>query len=212
MDIRGTNGPQWVAPTAGNYFNPFAGGICAAPTSARSPSVHVSRTTDKRQSRLTRRLVQLFGRIRVLGNRLLFLNSRHDHRQNYINLFNLRNAVGPSFRDATGLHWCTVGNGSCNCVPFNMFGGRTSPPAPADRAPNTTRWSTTSVTPKNEMQENTTKDYFANLSGTCFDMPAGAFWLRARHGSPPQSRTSTPRRAGRRWRLGQLPASPPRAI
>jgi outer membrane receptor protein involved in Fe transport len=42
---------------------------------------------------------------------------------NYINLFNLRKALGPSFRDAGGLHCGAPGAVIDGCVPFNVFGG-----------------------------------------------------------------------------------------
>jgi iron complex outermembrane receptor protein len=43
---------------------------------------------------------------------------------NYINLFNLKKALGPSFRDATGNLVCgTPAAPITNCVPFNVFGG-----------------------------------------------------------------------------------------
>ncbi|MBS0464545.1 MAG: TonB-dependent receptor [Proteobacteria bacterium] len=58
-------------------------------------------------------------------------NSEHDSDvgANYINLFNLKQAVGPSFADVNGLH-CGVytagatDNGAiAGCMPFNLFGG-----------------------------------------------------------------------------------------
>ncbi|MBS0458036.1 MAG: TonB-dependent receptor [Proteobacteria bacterium] len=60
-------------------------------------------------------------------------NSEHDSLvgSNYVNLFNLKTAIGPSFADANGLHCGTYNplapnNGAiAGCTPFNLFSGPT---------------------------------------------------------------------------------------
>ncbi|TXH74667.1 MAG: TonB-dependent receptor, partial [Lysobacteraceae bacterium] len=85
-----------------------------------------------------------------------------------------RNAVGPSFRDANGLHCGTPGNVIRNCVPFNLFGGPDLGVAAGvlSAAERDAMINYVSYT-KNEFAENNTKDYFANLSGSLADLPAG---------------------------------------
>ncbi|MGH8107063.1 MAG: TonB-dependent receptor, partial [Arenimonas sp.] len=54
-------------------------------------------------------------------------DGQYDSRgENYINLLNLRQAVGPSFADATGLHCGTPGAVIARCVPFAITGGPTA--------------------------------------------------------------------------------------
>ena len=183
MDIRGTNGPQWAfAPTANNVFNPFGQDLRGAnfrsiAVGPRQPN-YVSDNTA-----ITMWLdgsFQLFGRDMYWDAGYSYLDYRRtDSGKNYINLFNLRNAVGRSRRNpTTNALECldTAGNVIRGCVPFNVFGGPdlglgagVISRAEYDAMVNYIRYT------KVEYQQNTAKDYFANLSGTLFDMPAGAF-------------------------------------
>ncbi len=181
MDIRGTSGPQWAfAPTAGNVFNPFGQdirnfGFRSIAVGPRKPYY------DSDNTAVTLSLdgsFDLGGRDMYWDAGYSYLNSRITTRgENYINLFNLRRAVGNSRRNAvTGTLECldAANNVIAGCVPFNVFGG-------ADlglgagvitRAEYDAMINYISYT-KNEFEETTTKDYFANLSGSIVDLPAG---------------------------------------
>ncbi len=179
MDTRGTAGPQWAfAPTATNVFNPFGQDI--RNFSFRAQAVgprHNSFANDN--IAFTGWLDGSF----ELGSRTMYwdagysyLESRFSLRgDNYINLFNLRNAVGPSVRDGGGVLRCgTPGNVITGCVPYNLFGGPdlglgagVISRAEYDAMNDYISYELATTT------ENTTKDYFANLSGDLFDLPAG---------------------------------------
>ncbi len=180
MDIRGNSGPQWAfAPTAGNVFNPFnedlrSMNFRAAAVGPRKPYYNNDNTA----------VTLWFDGSFDLGGRDMywdagysFLDSRFTVRgENYINLFNLRRAVGNSRRNpVTGALECMNGTAViAGCVPFNLFGGPDLGVAAgvitaAERDAAIRYISYT----KNEFQENTTKDYFANLSGSIVDLPAG---------------------------------------
>ncbi len=178
MDIRGTNGPQWAfAPTANNVFNPFGQDLRGA--NFRAIAVGPRHNSfDFDDTAVTAWLDGTFD----IANRAMYwdagfsyLNSRRSQRgDNYINLFNLRNAVGPSFRDASGLHCGTPGNIITGCVPFNVFGGPDlgvgAGVITAAERDAMVRYISYSL---NDSQESETNDYFANLSGEIVDLPAG---------------------------------------
>lgn len=181
MDIRGTSGPQWAfAPTAGNVFNPFGQDLRGAnyrmvAAGPRKPYY------DNDNTAITLWLdgaFELGGREMYWDAGYSYLNSRISERgENYVNLFNLRRAVGNSRRNpTTGALECldTAGAVIAGCVPFNVFGGPdlgvgagVITQAEADAM---LRYVTYT---KNSFQENNTKDYFANLSGSIVDLPAG---------------------------------------
>ncbi len=93
---------------------------------------------------------------------------------NFINLFNLRNALGPSFRDAGGLHCGTPGNVIAACVPFNIFGGPDlglghGVITPAEYAAMIQYVSYTQVDARGTKGIN----YGGNISGEIFPLPGG---------------------------------------
>ncbi len=181
MDVRGTSGPQWAfAPTAGNVFNPFGQDLRsmnfrAAAVGPRKPYYNNDNTA----------VTLWFDGSFDLGGRDMywdagysFLDSRFTVRgENYINLFNLRRAVGNSRRNpVTGALECLDGAGAviAGCVPFNVFGGADLGLGAGviSREEYDAMINYISYT-KNESQQMTTKDYFANLSGSIVDLPAG---------------------------------------
>jgi len=181
MDTRGLAGPQWAfAPTAGNVFNPFGQDLRQA--NFRAIAVGPRKPYfDNDNAAVT---LSLDGSFDLAGRDLYwdagysFLNSRTSQRgENFINLFNLRRAVGDSRRNpTTGALECLDGAGAviAGCVPYNLFGGPDLGLAAGviTRAEYDAmnRYIGYTLTASQEM---TTKDYFANLSGTLFDLPAG---------------------------------------
>jgi iron complex outermembrane recepter protein len=180
MDVRGINGPQWAfAPTAGSVFNPFGQNLRGA--NFRSLAVGPRKPYyDNDNLAVTLSLdgsFDLAGRDMYWDVGYSYLASRITTRgENYINLFNLRRAVGDSRRNpVTGALECMNGTAViAGCVPFNLFGGPDLGVAAgvitaAERDAGIRYISYT----KNEFAENITKDYFANLSGSIVDLPAG---------------------------------------
>lgn len=102
--------------------------------------------------------------------------------ENYVNLFNLRNSIGPSGYDATpgrgfycGTSWATRIQG---CMPFNIFGGPTlglganyagHVITEADVAAMTDYVAYTLV----QTSGNTSRQFGANLTGDLFELPGG---------------------------------------
>jgi iron complex outermembrane recepter protein len=181
MDIRGVNGPQWAfAPTAGNVFNPFGQNLRGL--NFRSIAVGPRKPYyDNDNTAVTMSLdgsFDLFGRAMYWDAGYSYLNSRISQRgENFINLFNLRRAIGDSRRNpVTGALECLDGAGAviAGCTPFNLFGGADLGLAAGvvSRAEYDAMIRYISYT-LNDLQENTTKDYFANLSGSLVDLPAG---------------------------------------
>lgn len=75
-------------------------------------------------------------------------------------------ALGPSFRDSAGVLRCgTPANPIANCTPVNFFGDLSSP---ADRDA-LARISSPSI----NQTDQTLKNFYANLSGDLFSLPAG---------------------------------------
>lgn len=180
MDVRGTSGPQWAfAPTRDNVFNPFGQdirnfGFRMSDVGPRKPfydSDNVAVTGWLEGS------FETFGRSMYWDAGYSYLDSKLNTRgENYINLFNMRRAVGPSFRDpvTNALQCGTPGNVIAGCVPFNVFGGLglglnqgVITQAEYDAMINYVSYT------KNETQENKTKDFFVNLNGDIVDLPAG---------------------------------------
>ena len=181
MDIRGTSGPQWAfAPTAGSVFNPFGQDL----RGANFRSIAVGPRKPYYDSDNTAVTLSLDGSFDLGGRDMYwdagysYLNARITTRgENYINLFNLRRAVGNSRRNAvTGSLECldAANNVIAGCVPFNVFGGPDLGLGAGviSRAEYDAMINYISYT-KNEFEEMTTKDYFANLSGSIVDLPAG---------------------------------------
>ncbi|MBT8066125.1 MAG: TonB-dependent receptor [Gammaproteobacteria bacterium] len=96
---------------------------------------------------------------------------------NYINLFNLANALGPSYRDESGTLRCgdeASGEVLRGCTPFNMFAGPDLGVAagvitPEEQARMIDYISYTQVNGAG----NRTENYYADLSGELFELPGG---------------------------------------
>ena len=179
MSRAGTNGPQWAfAPTRDNVFNPF--------TTEDILSYNFRmRAVGPRNPHFQNDNVAFTGWFDgafELGGRNMYWDAGYSYLDsqfsvrayNYINLFNLRKAVGPSFRDATGLHCGTPGNVIAGCVPFNVFGGPDLGLGAGviSQAEYDAMIKYVSYT-QSATLGNTTKDFFANLSGEIVDLPAG---------------------------------------
>lgn len=181
MDVRGANGPQWAfAPTAGNVFNPFGQNIrnfnfrsrAVGPRNPFYNNDNLALTLSLDGS------FELGGRGMYWDAGYSFLDTQFSVRgENYINLFNLRRALGDSRRNpATGALECLDGAGGViqGCVPFNVFGG---PDLGLSRGVITQAEYDAMIRyisyTQNASSNNNTKDYFANLSGDIVDLPAG---------------------------------------
>jgi len=98
-------------------------------------------------------------------------NDQTDITTGFFNISALRNALGPSFIDGTGVARCgTAGNVIDGCVPMNMLSG------------------TGSLTPEmmkyagftaHDVYGYEQKTYYANIGGELFDLPGGAFAFSA---------------------------------
>ena len=181
MDTRGTSGPQWAfAPTQGNVFNPFGQNL----RSANFRAIAVGPRKPYYQNDNTAITMSFDGSFDLGGRDMYwdagysYLDSRFSVRgENYINLFNLRRAVGDSRRNTvTGALECLDGAGAVisGCVPYNVFGGAdlglaagVISQAEYDAM---NRYISYTI---NSSEQLTTKDYFANLSGSIVDLPAG---------------------------------------
>lgn len=126
--ISGASGPQWAIPvSAAGVFNPFGVDV----TVANHRSVAVGPRNPSYDFDTLASVGGLEGSFEI-GDRTLYwelygqYNDGQFDRQGtgYINLFNLRNALGPSFRDASGTLRCGTPTAIIrNCVPYNIFGG-----------------------------------------------------------------------------------------
>jgi iron complex outermembrane recepter protein len=185
MDIRGPNGRQWAfAPSGASVFNPFGTDIRnfnfrARAVGPRQPNY------DNDNIAFTGWLdgsFDLFGRGMYWDAGYSFLESKlNSTGRNYVNLFNLQRAVGPSRRNpVTGALECLTapiasgGQVIPGCVPYNVFGGPdlglaagVINQAEFDAMNNYIRYT------KNDSSRSQTDDYFANLSGDIVDLPAG---------------------------------------
>jgi outer membrane receptor protein involved in Fe transport len=181
MNVTGTQGPQWAfAPTATNVFNPFGQDLRSAGfrMSAVGPRKPYYNNDNLATTLWFDGSFELGGRDMYWDAGYSYLDSRFSARgENYINLFNLRRAVGASRRNpVTGALECLDAGGAviAGCVPFNVFGG----PDLGLGAGVITRAEYDAminyVSYTQVLQERmTTKDYFANLSGSIVDLPAG---------------------------------------
>lgn len=126
--VAGANGPQWtIGISPNNVFNPFkqqidSWGYRFVSVGPRNPTYDYDIYGVN---------LGLKGNFEMGGSQIVWnvggvYNTAGYDRvgNNYINLFNLRNAVGPSFRDAQGTLRCgTPTSIIAGCVPFNVFGG-----------------------------------------------------------------------------------------
>ena len=123
----GVSGPQWdIVTSADNVFNPFGQDLYAFGLRARAVG---PRTYDYDYDIYALRM-GLDGSFDAGGNTYNWsFGWHHNDAQydsklyNFINLFNLANALGPSFRDNGALTCGTPGNTIRGCIPFNIFGG-----------------------------------------------------------------------------------------
>jgi iron complex outermembrane recepter protein len=181
MNVSGVNGPQWAfAPTADNVFNPFGQNLSSA--SFRAASVGPRNNSFEHDTLAVTLALdgtfQLFGRNMYWDAGYSYLSWRRSQTgENYINLFNLRNAVGRSRRNpTTGALECldSAGGVIAGCVPFNVFGGPDLGLANGvitrEERDAMLRYVSYSL---NDNIDNVTNDYFANLSGELFELPAG---------------------------------------
>ncbi len=123
-------GPQWAfVPAANSVFNPFtAAGLEV--TQLRFRNVAVGPRHNNFDFNTIGSTVGVQGTFAFADRHFDWdvyaqYNSERDTfiGEHYINLFNLRKALGPSFRDAQGLHCGQPGAIIDGCVPFNIFGG-----------------------------------------------------------------------------------------
>lgn len=179
MAVNGSQGPQWTIPIAADqYFNPWDAAINqsfwrAVPVGPRNPTydydtygINLGVKGD----------FQAMARTFNWDVGLQYNDGQYDNvGNNYINLFNLRNALGPSFRDTAGVLRCgTPGNVIRGCVPLNIFGGPdlgvaagVVTPEEAEQMINYigyTQVSTAGLTSTN---------WYGDISSEIFDLPAG---------------------------------------
>jgi outer membrane receptor protein involved in Fe transport len=119
---------------------------------------------------------ELAGRILSWDATYQYLQQNYDSGGiNFVNLFHLRNALGPSFRDAGGVLRCgTPGNVLAGCIPFNVFGG----PDLGQAAGVVTAAEATAMIDYVayelvQTREVNVTNYTANVTGDLFDLPAG---------------------------------------
>ena len=92
-------------------------------------------------------------------------NDQNDTTNGLFNILALRNALGPSFIDSTGVARCgTAGNVLDGCVPLNLLGGVGS------ITPEMLAYSTFVA---HDEYQYTMKQWFANLSGEIVELPGG---------------------------------------
>ncbi|MEM5481457.1 TonB-dependent receptor [Pseudoalteromonas fuliginea] len=91
-------------------------------------------------------------------------SSRNEHGENFVNLQNLRNAVGPSFIEGGVAQCGTEGNAISGCVPLNLFNGETGF---TEEMANYIGYEL-----NNQVKTGTT-NFTANISGEIFELPAG---------------------------------------
>lgn len=89
-----------------------------------------------------------------------------------LNLLALQNALGPSFINDAGVAQCgtaansiALGTGTGQCTPFDVLGGITGATADALKYINYL---------SNATAQSKSKEYFANITGSLFDMPGNA--------------------------------------
>jgi iron complex outermembrane receptor protein len=185
----GANGPQWRFPvTATSIYNPFgvdfqSAGYRMVPLGGRRPSYDYDIFAVQ---------TGLEGNFEI-GDRFFnweLMAQRNDGQYDnvgtgYVNLFNLRNAVGPSGYDqATNTLYCGTSFATRipNCVPFNIFGGPTlGLGAPVAGATNGRRITAADVQAmlnyvgytQVSTSGNTQVNYSGLLSGDLFELPGG---------------------------------------
>jgi iron complex outermembrane receptor protein len=179
----GVSGPQWdwrpgANVTADNVFNPFGvdiaqWGLRAVAIGPRQPNYDYDTFGFNVGVRGSFEFADRNFNWDVGGQ---YNDGQYDSvGHNYVNLFNLANATGPSFRDADGILRCgTPGNVLRGCTPFNIFGGPDLGLAAGvitqdeyDAMVNYVGYTQSSTA------GNTTDNFYADLSGDLFNLPGG---------------------------------------
>ena len=179
----GVSGPQWdwrpgANITADNVFNPFdvdfaRFGLRMRAVGPRNPNYDYDTFGFHVGARGSFEFADRFFNWDVGGQ---YNDGQYDNvGHNYINLFNLANALGPSFRDEGGNLRCgTPDEVIRNCVPFNMFGG---PDLGLAQGTITEREYNAMIDYVSYTQVssagNTTDNFYADLSGDMFNLPGG---------------------------------------
>jgi iron complex outermembrane receptor protein len=170
------SGPQWAFPvSARNVFNPFGvdlNGNVGYRMVAAGPRIN-SQDYDT-----------YFGTVGLNGS-FLFAdryfswetyfsrgeNSRGQTGENYVNLANLRQGLGPSFRDAAGVARCgAAGAVIAGCVPINLFNGA------AGMTPEMINYITYTL---NSTSRSALQNFGASITGSIMELPAGDFAFAA---------------------------------
>lgn len=165
----GFSGPQWDIPiSADSIYNPFGEQINAS--GFRSNPIGPRTTIQDYDT--------YFGTVGLEGSFEAadrYFNwdvtysrgesSRPEIGENFVNLSNLRNALGPSFENADGEIVCgTPGDVVSGCVPLNLFNGVTGfTDEMADYVGYT----------QNNIANTGARILAANISGDLFELPAG---------------------------------------
>ena len=182
-NMNGANGPQWQIPiSSASYFNPFGATINAwnsrtVVLGPRNPTydydvygVNLGVKGD----------FDAFERTFNWDMGLQYNDGQYDSvGKNYVNLFNLKNALGPSFRDTEGVLRCgTPGAVISGCVPYNVFGG------PDLGLANGVITAEEQAQMKNYVgytqvstSGNTSTNWYADISTELFQLPAGALGI-----------------------------------
>jgi len=181
MVALGSSGPQWEIPISGdNVYNPFGAdiplwgfrSIFAGPrTNEYDYDIFAIRASVDSSFEFNNN--EYFWSVGYQYN-----DAQYDSKiSNYINLAHLRNAVGPSYRDpVSGLAVCgTPGSAPIyGCTPFNLFGGPTL--GLAQGVITQAEFDAMSSYVSYDGTENSgyqSDDFWAELSGPLFAMPAG---------------------------------------
>jgi len=181
MDVRGAGGARLAfAPTATSVFNPFGQNL----RSAAYRFAALGPVRSEYQADNTALSLWLDGKFDLGGREMQwdagysYMDSSTDlNAENYVNLNNLRTALGGSRRNpVTGALECLDSGGVViiGCVPFNIFGG---PDLGLSRGVITQAEYDAMVNyiraPFSESEQSTGKTFSANLRGSITDLPAG---------------------------------------
>lgn len=166
--VAGFSGPQWEIPySKDNIYNPFgedltAFGFRTLPIGPRTniQDYDTYFITGGFEGEFEIADTSLFWDVSMSRGD----SSRNEHGENFVNLQNLRNAVGPSFVQ-DGVAQCgTADDVISGCVPLNLFNGETGF---TDEMANYIGYEL-----NNQVKTGTT-NFTANISGEIFELPAG---------------------------------------
>ncbi|WP_334132128.1 TonB-dependent receptor plug domain-containing protein [Silanimonas lenta] len=189
INASGVNGPQWAfGAAANNIYNPFGVAVNQinyrmSPLGPRRPQYDYDIFSVQAGLEGNFELGERFFNWELTAQRN---DGQYDRRgTGYVNLFNLRNALGPSGYDtATGQLYCGTSFATRipGCVPFNIFGGPTLglgapiPGAPAGRvitAADVRAMLNYVGYVQVATQGNTSVNYNGLLTGDLFELPGG---------------------------------------